>query len=185
MGHRPYGEIICCLLKQTTITTACNRARDSMRRAVPGVNARWRPPESKPPLAKSFILRQAVCKRLIFLKWHGRAHSLQLARAILSRPRYVPKARRCAPDSRNSISHSASAPQCRPICRRRLRACRPFPESPERVYGGSGASMLPVRVTWQTQLTRVRLASRQRLSAPIATPGEVGAAGVRRSTRQE
>lgn len=26
--HPPYMEIICCLLQQTTITTACNRARE-------------------------------------------------------------------------------------------------------------------------------------------------------------
>jgi len=64
-GHHPYGEIICCLLKQTTITTACNRAREGMRRAVPDVESAqspdcenglpWRPPESTPPLAKSFV----------------------------------------------------------------------------------------------------------------------------------
>src|ERR1017187_8590683 len=37
-GHHPYREIICCLLDQTTITTACNRARESMHRVVSGVH---------------------------------------------------------------------------------------------------------------------------------------------------
>src|ERR1039458_3866885 len=61
-GHHPYREIICCLLKQTTITTACNRARESTLRAVSHVNSPRRPPESTSPLAKSFVLRQTVCK---------------------------------------------------------------------------------------------------------------------------
>src|ERR1035438_7287867 len=61
-GHHPYREIICCLLKQATIATACNRARESMLRAVSDVNSAGRPPESTSPLAKSFVLRQTVCK---------------------------------------------------------------------------------------------------------------------------
>jgi hypothetical protein len=59
MGIILYRKIVCCLLQQTTNTTACNRARESTPRASPrcGVlesvwspdakNARpWRPPAS-------------------------------------------------------------------------------------------------------------------------------------------
>src|SRR5271165_864270 len=60
-----------------------------MRRAVSDVKSRspcrgqivkaapWRPPASTSPLAKSFVLRQTVCKRLIFLKWHGRGREFE------------------------------------------------------------------------------------------------------------
>jgi len=37
----------------------------------------WRPPEFTSPLAKSFVLRQTICKRLIFLKWHGRGREFE------------------------------------------------------------------------------------------------------------
>jgi hypothetical protein len=74
-GHHPYVDTDCCRLRQTTNRAACNRARESTTRASPrawspGVHvesrrpkvAPWRPPESTPPLAKSFVLRQTVCK---------------------------------------------------------------------------------------------------------------------------
>jgi len=34
-GHPPYMEIRCRLLQQTTITTACNRAREGTPKASP------------------------------------------------------------------------------------------------------------------------------------------------------
>jgi hypothetical protein len=37
----------------------------------------WRPLASKPSAAKSFVLLQTVCNRLIFLKWHGRGHRFE------------------------------------------------------------------------------------------------------------
>ena len=89
-GHHPYREIICCPLQQTTIPSACNRARATALHVPigvwsPGVRveskrqkaAPWRPPESTSPLAKSFVLRQTVCKRLIFLPWHGRGREFE------------------------------------------------------------------------------------------------------------
>lgn len=39
-GDHPYREILGCLLKQATIATARNRAREGMRRAVSDVESR-------------------------------------------------------------------------------------------------------------------------------------------------
>src|ERR1019366_10568107 len=39
--------------------------------------AQWRPPASKSPLAKSFVSGGNLCKRLIFLKWHGRGRRFE------------------------------------------------------------------------------------------------------------
>jgi len=55
--------------------------------------APWRPLKSKSPPAKSFVLRQTVCKRLIFLKWHGRgcefeSHQVHQNKPILSAGSY-------------------------------------------------------------------------------------------------
>src|ERR1035438_2905836 len=52
---------------------------------IPGVRvesrrprvALWRPPASKLPCAKSFVSGQNPCKRLIFLKWHGRGREFE------------------------------------------------------------------------------------------------------------
>jgi transcriptional regulator with XRE-family HTH domain len=65
---RPYEETNCCLLQQTTITTAGNRAREARACANPDVESwspngvqtpkkcpPWRPPASKSPSAKSFF----------------------------------------------------------------------------------------------------------------------------------
>src|ERR1035441_7991930 len=50
-GHHPYREIICCLLQQTTITTACNRARESTPRTSSGgvLKSAWSPDVQGPP----------------------------------------------------------------------------------------------------------------------------------------
>jgi len=56
----------------------------------------WRPPESTWPLAKSFVLRQTVCKRLIFLKCHGRGREFeshqvhQIPRTLTAPPPRLP-----------------------------------------------------------------------------------------------
>jgi len=50
--------------------------------------APWRPLASISPLAKSFVSRQDVGKRLIFLKWHGRGRRfepVQVHQTICSR----------------------------------------------------------------------------------------------------
>ena len=52
MGIIAYREIICCLLRQTTITTACNRARESTLGAVSGVESvesAWSPDAQESP----------------------------------------------------------------------------------------------------------------------------------------
>jgi hypothetical protein len=82
-GHHPYREITCCLLQQTTIKTACNRARKSTLHATPGVES-WsvfqacgvhrRP--SRSPLSLVFSVC-TVCNCLIFLKWHGRGQGFE------------------------------------------------------------------------------------------------------------
>jgi len=98
-GHHPYMENDCCLLRKTTNRAARNRARRKARHMParawsPGVRVEsrrrksrpWRPPESTSPLAKSFVLRQTVCNRLIFLKWHGRGREFESHQVHQNKP---------------------------------------------------------------------------------------------------
>ena len=95
------GEPTCCLLQQTTITTAGNRAREGKRRAVsmwsPGVRMEsiprkgppWSPPESKPPSANPCVFSGNVSKSLIFLKWHGRGQGFESLQVHQSSPAII------------------------------------------------------------------------------------------------
>jgi hypothetical protein len=61
--------------------------------------APWRPMASKSLSAKSFVLRQFVCKCLIFLKWHGRGRRFEPDQVHQTSPqqlRELPHSRRSA-----------------------------------------------------------------------------------------
>jgi hypothetical protein len=84
-GHHPYMETDCRLLRQRTKRARVKACHAPARVWSPEVRVESK--SQKPPrgvhrspcrlFLSLYVLRQTVCKRLIFLKWHGRGRKFE------------------------------------------------------------------------------------------------------------